>query len=557
MLNNPSEGSIRLLTGVWNILYWSGFVLCWGVFSIYSTYLGSLEFTRWERFKRALRKRAFYLSLQFGCALVFLAVYLIFAKNPTFKGTRDLVMALTSTWGLSQIILFLSNGIIGIPKTLLRNSNLSTRFKIVCCSLTLEQSVLENDKVGIIEGLTKLRMMETRCGEELAAYIKKVLESIPEPFGSLPSLDYEFPLSRNISMDDVSAQHYIVMGNVREYRAHRDKYRRLLREGVFLQRLIESIERNLDYIDEPGRSEPKNAWEKYLERLYFLWHSKLQPKLYLVLAIVAIIYGVVITLGECTLLWPTLHQYFAPIGYLLSLRHNYIAIVLIMGPALGMFIAYTYYGLFNFKLSKLYGLYPHKQTVPSSLVYSAIYTAKLAFPICYNFLLLVNMSSMSKPVFERVMGVINLVPVMGDFQYVFPCIIILFMAMNACNLYNRVMKALTLADYAFVVDVSDYSNQAGLEIINRERKSQERRARSKSVRRSLGVKSKERLRLDENLVGAERSKKAEKSDKQQKKKLKEVAKKEVVKKEEKEDEPWVVSIDFSNTAPLLGKNKKK
>eukprot|EP00826_Nyctotherus_ovalis_P001091 TRINITY_DN10130_c0_g1_i10.p1 TRINITY_DN10130_c0_g1~~TRINITY_DN10130_c0_g1_i10.p1 ORF type:complete len:462 (+),score=125.25 TRINITY_DN10130_c0_g1_i10:1807-3192(+) len=461
-------------------------------------------------------------------------------------------MALTSTWGLSQIILFLSNGIIGIPKTFLRNSNPSTRFKIVCCSLTLEQSVLEKDKIEIIEGLTKLRMMETRCGEELAAYIRKVLESIPEPFGSLPSLDYEFPLGRNISMDDVSAQHYVVMGNVKEYRVHRDKYKRLLREGVFLQRLIESTERNLDYIDEPGRSEPKNAWEKYLDYLYLLWHNKIQPKLYLVLAVIAIIYGIIITLGECTLLWPSLHQYFAPIGYLLSLNHNYIAIVLIMGPALGMFIAYTYYGLFSFKLSKFYGLYPHKQTVSSSLVYSAIYTAKLAFPICYNFLLLVNMSSMSKPVFERVMGVINLVPVMGDFQYVFPCIIILFMAMNACNLYNKVMKALTLADYAFVVDVSDYSNQAGLDMINRERRNQERKARSKGVQRSPGVKDKERLCLNEGLMGAKKSKKAEKSDKQQRKKQKKV-----VRKEEKEDEPWVVSIDFSNTTPLLGKNKKK
>jgi hypothetical protein len=107
-----------------------------------------------------------------------------------------------------------------------------------------------------------------------------------------------------------------------------------------------------------------------------------------------------------------------------------------------MFILYTFYGLFNFRLARFYGLYPYHQTDPSSLVYSSLYTAKLAFPVCYNYLLLVHLLSDNKTVagstaFEQAMGDLNMVPLLGNnFQQYFPCVIFFFLVLNIFQLFS-------------------------------------------------------------------------------------------------------------------------
>ena len=196
-----------------------------------------------------------------------------------------------------------------------------------------------------------------------------------------------------------------------------------------------------------------------------------------------------IVLGECSLVNDGLHKYMAPLGYLFYHDKNYIAIMMFAGSTLCMFIAYTYYGLFNFRLSKFYGLFPHKQTDPSSLVYSASIAAKLAFPICYNYLLLVSLLTTKgnihqkghKTVFEEVMGAMDLVPILGqDFQKYFPCIIFVFLILNLLEVYStfnptlfligRVMKALMLENCTFILDISYSKFSLGFEQLNNERK---------------------------------------------------------------------------------------
>ncbi len=113
---------------------------------------------------------------------------------------------------------------------------------------------------------------------------------------------------------------------------------------------------------------------------------------------------------------------------------------------LGMFVFCAYYGIFTFRVSKNYGLFPYRQTEASSLVYSALYVSKLALPMCYNFLRLLSIHSdggqvAGKTAFEAVMGVMDLVPVLGnDFQQYFPCIIVLLLALNYFELYSTLCQ---------------------------------------------------------------------------------------------------------------------
>ncbi len=163
----------------------------------------------------------------------------------------------------------------------------------------------------------------------------------------------------------------------------------------------------------------------------------IRPIAYTILSLLFGLYGIVIVLGECSLVYPDLHAYLSPLGPILGSNKSFFITFLVTVPSLCMFLVYTCYGLFNFRLSKFYGLFPYHQTDPCSLVYSALFTTKLAFPICYNFLLLVSMYN-GKTTFEQVMGVIDLVPYLGqNFQQYFPCIIFVFLVLNAFETYSN------------------------------------------------------------------------------------------------------------------------
>ena len=108
-----------------------------------------------------------------------------------------------------------------------------------------------------------------------------------------------------------------------------------------------------------------------------------------------------------------------------------------------MLVVCSYYGVFTFRVSKNYGLFPYHQTDPSSLLYSCTYIAKLAFPLCYNFICLLGIESgkggaAGKTALEEVMGVMDLVPILGtDFQQYFPCLIVVFLLLNYFELYSK------------------------------------------------------------------------------------------------------------------------
>jgi len=51
----------------------------------------------------------------------------------------------------------------------------------------------------------------------------------------------------------------------------------------------------------------------------------------------------------------------------------------------GYFMLTVYFGLFSFKLTSWYELYP-KHTDPGSMIWSATLLARLIYPPCFNFL---------------------------------------------------------------------------------------------------------------------------------------------------------------------------
>ena len=464
---------------MWNFLYWAGFVLCWGLLPIITSYEDSCEFSVINKLKYSIKLNAIYYIIGLGVLVLCAFIYILVKGIPEQNDAKGLIMALTNCWGLIQIILFLSNGMTGTIRFFLNKIMITKQFKVVCCKLLQAQEIIDENKSIMENSFRKLQSMEDLCSPELSEYISKVKDMIPEelqgyqysPPSSLPNLDLSG--SKDKVKTKIADYHYKIKSSLQEYSAYKDLYERLITKGMFLRQLMKVKNKKAEYLLESGEKLPRNTLEKVKERSRYFWHRFVVPTGSLILAIILIFYAVWIVMGEFSLVFPDSYNLLSPLGYLLITYRNYISVLLIVVPSLGILITFICFGLFNFKLSKFYGLFPHKQTDPSCLVYSSMYTAKIAFPICYNYLLIVglrNYESNEKltTVFENVVGVMDLVPFLGtNFQQYFPCVLALLLLLNICEVYDRIMKSLSLDNYTFSLDVSELNYKLGLTYLNK------------------------------------------------------------------------------------------
>ena len=101
---------------------------------------------------------------------------------------------------------------------------------------------------------------------------------------------------------------------------------------------------------------------------------------------------------------------------------------------LGYIVAGTYIGLFDLKVSNIYGLHDHHSD-PSSLLFSTLFLMRLAVPIGYNFL---SLTGVEKASFYEVMGPVSYVSFMGEGfnKWVFPICLFLMVFLTAFNIYG-------------------------------------------------------------------------------------------------------------------------
>jgi hypothetical protein len=183
---------------------------------------------------------------------------------------------------------------------------------------------------------------------------------------------------------------------------------------------------------------------RFLDVSEWLWECWVSPIFCRIAAVVLAVMGCFVVLGELTLFVE------APVGVfplMFESDHGDIGTQLLCMIPLCFIVFTTYFGLFNLKLQGMYGLYPHNNTDPHNLTWSASFMARLASPLCYNFLLFIKVKGSE---FEKVIGVVDVVPVVGkDFAVFFPSILIVFVFMNLFNVYGRLMKALGFSQFQF------------------------------------------------------------------------------------------------------------
>ena len=156
------------------------------------------------------------------------------------------------------------------------------------------------------------------------------------------------------------------------------------------------------------------------------------------------LFSLFVVLGEITLFTST------PVGvFPLAFEEDHGPVgtqILCLIPLLYIVLC-TYLALFILKLKGRYGLYQNNHTDPSNLCWTAFTMAKLAPPLCYNFILFIKIKS---SVFNKVYGVLNLVPILGQmFSLFFPLMLVVFVLLNLFDVYSKIMTKIGISQYTF------------------------------------------------------------------------------------------------------------
>lgn len=226
--------------------------------------------------------------------------------------------------------------------------------------------------------------------------------------------------------------------------------------------------------------------ERLRGKAEWAWRIKVFPILKRVLSVVFWTFSIFIVILECTLGIPNLYDelIFGFFGTLLS--GTYSRTLLVTLAIMGYLCFCTYYGIFNFRVSGFYGLYPYHQTDPSNLVYSALYLAKLASPLCLNFLMLIHIENHKKTVFDQVAGRGMSWAFVNNFLEYFPCLTLVLCLAYYFDVYSKVMKVMGLDEFTYYNFYDPLAAAEGIHILKTERiKLLKERAGNKERKKSV------------------------------------------------------------------------
>ncbi|ETO25013.1 Nucleolar protein Nop52 [Reticulomyxa filosa] len=156
-----------------------------------------------------------------------------------------------------------------------------------------------------------------------------------------------------------------------------------------------------------------------------------------------------------TYLIPLVQKAFAVFLALLSLAIIWSEIALAFDVRLSIFSIVTndtnacsLFSLWRLHLGQLYHMHSHQLTDDNSLLTNATFSARLMFPLGYNFILLCNTTKQSS--YSKLFTQMEKLPLLGNPANTFlPLLIFLFCLATWFNVYGRVLKCLRISRFEF------------------------------------------------------------------------------------------------------------
>merc|ERR1712014_484011 len=100
-------------------------------------------------------------------------------------------------------------------------------------------------------------------------------------------------------------------------------------------------------------------------------------------------------------------------------------------------------------ISGWYCIYPKHHTDAASILMCSKYTAQLACPMCYQFVLLLNVPGPPGSALQHLVGQMNDVPFANTVSRIASVVIVLLCICNFFNLYSLAVQKLGLESFDF------------------------------------------------------------------------------------------------------------
>ncbi|KAI9594695.1 LMBR1-like membrane protein-domain-containing protein [Syncephalis fuscata] len=433
------------LWGLWRGMYWTTFFLNWIIIPVLQGFLQSGQFVFRRRLRNAIKGHAIYFGAYAIAALIAIIYILSVYHFADGRAFLAFVMAAANSWGLLLVLLFMGHGLVAVPRSIWRAANTKRRWIQVTRRAVNVKDAYEEAEAELLDTVaTIVKLADT-------------LETDHEYYWMIDILAHKCPTSMvenypRVSIPRVITEKYITLLHRRYKKAQRIydralcKWERLLKQGFTLQDELE----NRDNPDREYHSplEPLSANpHAYLRRsARWWWRIILRPIVLRILAVICALMSMALLWSELTLQWE--HPMLSIYGLVLrwaNRSYGLTELISIISLAYMCICAYT--SLLRIRIFNLYALVPRSSDV-GSMLFMGGYLCRLTVPLCYNYLNLVV--AQDDAVFSQFMGILDLVPFLGDrFSQWTPLIILIPSVITFFRISDRLTRAFGCGDYSY------------------------------------------------------------------------------------------------------------
>ncbi|KAG0222119.1 hypothetical protein BGW41_006206 [Actinomortierella wolfii] len=468
-----------------------------------------------KRLRNAVRDNLIYQLITGSIALLGL-LYVIYSNAPS--NLRAYLMALSNTWGLILVVVFMGHGLVDVPRRLWHKGDNDRELRRISFKVSAVKDTKQDTEDEVMRVAKELSVVchKMQPSDPLKPFVDKMVHNFPEarniqfePSRASSPLagsgrDRSTPISgirfvgsshsstlsraggrKNSTENMVPAvitEKYLADLNARIKKALRMRDRwtaiwhDLLQEGFLAQDIQENAdnpEKKFRSTMRPLSNKPKDFWLK----LEWHWYLKIRPVCLRTVSIFFALVSIVIVWSEVTFNKdkPTL----SIIGIVVELAKNeksYGAIEAVSFLTMLYMCACAYTSLMKMRLLNIYVLVPNHHTDEPTLLFIGSYLCRLTFPLVYNFLTIGKEDSTE---FAGYMGRMNMVPLLGEFNHYMPYVILVPTLITLLNVFAKMFAICSISDTFFDDDDNDEGGiggdlEEGRQILQDARREQER-----------------------------------------------------------------------------------
>jgi hypothetical protein len=509
-----------MVRDTWSAIYWTTTVLCYLVIPFLIEFEAAGEFSIGARVRKSLLNNMVWYSA-YAVIGVSAVIWMCF-HGMELRTLGAWCIAASNAWGLILLTILMGFGLVALPRQLWNQGNPSGQLRALYPLATARDEAKKSAQYelqdAIAQAQQELEMRDTDL-EDNDAGLKRAYAAFKETLEKCEVLQCE--LSGQPNLGDVSAGsgegkpgggakpyvtnvrtvpsqasnsnsvavlgqlvklHLTMKSSALEARRADQRFEQLVTQCLFFEELederFHSAVELLDDIEDGSccglcrralcRCHTVRLCWRRLQSIWGRWRSKA----FHAASYACGLLSALIVLGQLTMLSTRFNLSVLSMFFLYN--HGAVPTQVLCAIPLGYMTCTASWSVFRMKIAGVYGLYSHHNTDAGSLLWCAYSLARLALPLCYHFLLLIDVPPHLSTSFQEFMGQMVLVPILGhQMNQVFPCLVVFVVLCNVTQVYSRVVSCLGLSalefDWSPSLDSQDPFAE-GKELIERERR---------------------------------------------------------------------------------------